>query len=141
VAYTQQQQLLLIDAPWLNRCSCRSADVYEFSTETLFFGRQDAMQRTTLLPLSDFIHSHRLNPAALTLAEVGCGTGRFHTFIKVRLGCRSYTISIFTICVTLDRDRYVSTCRGWWWMAWVRHLHRDCASDAAPCSASAAMAT
>lgn len=24
--------------------ACRSADVYEFSTETLFFGRQDAMQ-------------------------------------------------------------------------------------------------
>lgn len=61
----------------------RSADVYEFSTETLFFGRQDAMQRTTLLPLVDFIRSRGMDPASMTVAEVGCGTGRFHTFIKV----------------------------------------------------------
>jgi hypothetical protein len=57
--------------------------VYEFSTETLFFGRQDAMQRTTLLPVADYIRSKGLDPASMTIAEVGCGTGRFHTFIKV----------------------------------------------------------
>lgn len=57
--------------------------MYEFSTETLFFGRQDAMQRTTLLPLVDFIRSRGMDPAKVTVAEVGCGTGRFHTFIKV----------------------------------------------------------
>ena len=34
---------------WL---SADSADVYETSTETLFLGRQDAMQRATLLPLA-----------------------------------------------------------------------------------------
>ncbi len=33
----------------------RSASVYEHSTETLFFGRQDAMQRTSLLPIADFV--------------------------------------------------------------------------------------
>jgi hypothetical protein len=66
----------------------RSADVYEFSTETLFFGRQDAMQRTTLLPLAEHIRGRGLDPAMLRVAEVGCGTGRFHTFIKVcRAGC------------------------------------------------------
>lgn len=37
---------------WL---SARSAQVYEFSTETLFFGRQDSMQRTNLLPIHDFM--------------------------------------------------------------------------------------
>lgn len=57
--------------------------MYEFSTETLFFGRQDAMQRTTLLPLVDYIRSRGMDPAFMTVAEVGCGTGRFHTFIKV----------------------------------------------------------
>jgi hypothetical protein len=57
--------------------------VYEFSTETLFFGRQDAMQRTTLLPLVDYIRARGLDPARMQVAEVGCGTGRFHTFIKV----------------------------------------------------------
>lgn len=62
---------------FLLRCFCMVA------AETLFFGRQDAMQRTTLLPLSDFIRSRGLDPATMTVAEVGCGTGRFHTFIKV----------------------------------------------------------
>lgn len=37
---------------WL---SSRSAAVYEFSTETLFFGRQDSMQRTCLLPIADYM--------------------------------------------------------------------------------------
>lgn len=56
--------------------------VYGCVAETLFFGRQDAMQRTTLLPLSDFMRAQGLDPARMTLAEVGCGTGRLHTFIK-----------------------------------------------------------
>ncbi|KAG2500769.1 hypothetical protein HYH03_001531 [Edaphochlamys debaryana] len=41
---------------WL---SDRSAAVYEHSTETLFFGRQDAMQRTSLLPISAFVAEAR----------------------------------------------------------------------------------
>jgi len=32
--------------------SAASADVYEVSTETLFVGRQDAMQRGTLVPIT-----------------------------------------------------------------------------------------
>jgi hypothetical protein len=43
------------------------------------------MQRTALLPLAEFIRSRGLDPARMTVAEVGCGTGRFHTFIKVCL--------------------------------------------------------
>lgn len=61
--------------------------MYETSTEALFFGRQDAMQRAALLPLSKWIRAGGLDPASIRLAEVGCGTGRFHTFIKVRQGC------------------------------------------------------
>lgn len=58
--------------------------MYEFSTEALFFGRQDAMQRTTLVPLAEHIRSTGADPTTMTLLEVCCGTGRFHTFIKVR---------------------------------------------------------
>ncbi|KAG2447858.1 hypothetical protein HYH02_007314 [Chlamydomonas schloesseri] len=59
-----------------------SANVYEFSTEVLFFGRQDAMQRTSLLPIADFVRESGARPADLRLLEVAAGTGRFHTFIK-----------------------------------------------------------
>jgi ubiquinone/menaquinone biosynthesis C-methylase UbiE len=63
----------------------RSASVYEFSTETLFFGRQDAMQRTTLLPLAQHIRERGLDPGAMRVMEACCGTGRFHTFLKVNM--------------------------------------------------------
>eukprot|EP00878_Enallax_costatus_P019970 GHUV01021087.1.p1 GENE.GHUV01021087.1~~GHUV01021087.1.p1 ORF type:complete len:502 (+),score=114.24 GHUV01021087.1:180-1685(+) len=62
--------------------SSGSANVYEFSTEALFFGRQDAMQRTTLVPLAEHIRATGADPAGMTLLEVSCGTGRFHTFVK-----------------------------------------------------------
>ena len=60
---------------WL---STESAETYEVSTETLFLGRQDAMQRQTLLP----IKSHFGNQDPKTLLEVACGTGRFATFTR-----------------------------------------------------------
>ncbi|KAG2430118.1 hypothetical protein HXX76_010217 [Chlamydomonas incerta] len=62
--------------------SAWSANVYEFSTEVLFFGRQDAMQRTSLLPIADFVRDGGAAPSELRLLEVAAGTGRFHTFIK-----------------------------------------------------------
>eukprot|EP00198_Chlamydomonas_reinhardtii_P006153 XP_001695489.1 predicted protein [Chlamydomonas reinhardtii] len=62
--------------------SAQSANVYEFSTEVLFFGRQDAMQRTSLLPIADYVRESGARPADLKLLEVAAGTGRFHTFIK-----------------------------------------------------------
>jgi hypothetical protein len=61
--------------------------VYEHLTELLFFGRQDAMQRTSLLPLAEYVREAELAgrpPADLRLLEVAAGTGRFHTFIKVQ---------------------------------------------------------
>lgn len=64
--------------------SSESAEVYETSTETLFLGRQDAMQRQTLVPLSSFVkekNDEGISSGSLKLAEVGCGTGRAMTFI------------------------------------------------------------
>jgi ubiquinone/menaquinone biosynthesis C-methylase UbiE len=60
--------------------SSRSAQVYEASTETLFVGRQDAMQRTTLLLLSDYMRGK--DASQIKALEVACGTGRFATFVK-----------------------------------------------------------
>jgi hypothetical protein len=62
---------------------CRSASIYEFSTETLFFGRQDAMQRSALVPLAQHIRDNGLDPGSMRVMEACCGTGRFHTFLKV----------------------------------------------------------
>lgn len=81
---------------WL---STKSASLYEHSTESLFLGRQDAMQRAALVPLVEFV-SQRSGDAlgsGMKLLEVACGTGRFHTYIKVQLpgwtledSCRLY---------------------------------------------------
>lgn len=64
---------------WMSQ---RSAEIYEVSTETLFLGKQDAMQRQTLVLLSDHLASKVPNGAGLKALEVACGTGRFATFIK-----------------------------------------------------------
>ncbi len=58
-----------------------AAKVYETSTETLFLGRQDAMQRSTLVPLADFMRGK--DASQLQALEVAAGTGRFATFVKV----------------------------------------------------------
>ena len=58
--------------------------MYEVSTETLFLGRQDAMQRQSLVPLREFMAGRSANSGAGTsLLEVAGGTGRFATFLKV----------------------------------------------------------
>ena len=80
--------------------SSKSAEVYEVSTETLFLGRQDAMQRTVLVPLKEwFVEKTKMtkmttpNDAAVndaikadgegaTLLDLACGTGRFLTFVR-----------------------------------------------------------
>lgn len=56
--------------------STESAERYESSTETLFLGRQDAMQRQTMIPLL------RSNKKLSSILEVACGTGRFGTFLR-----------------------------------------------------------
>lgn len=58
--------------------------MYETSTETLFIGRQDAMQRTAMVPLADFMRGRPADGQGTKVLEVACGTGRFGTFLKVR---------------------------------------------------------
>lgn len=72
---------------WLSSDSSRT---YEFSTETLFLGRQDAMQRLTLRPLCRFAEERAAaEPGrALDYLEIACGTGRFLTFTLDALGER-----------------------------------------------------
>lgn len=67
--------------------SSTSAERYEVSTETLFLGRQDAMQRQTLLPLL------KLERRPNRILEVGCGTGRFATFLRDNLPEAHVTVS------------------------------------------------
>jgi len=63
---------------WMSK---KSAQVYETSTETLFLGRQDAMQRTALGPL--------VEARPKKVLEVACGTGRFMTFVRDNLPLES----------------------------------------------------
>mmetsp|Transcript_3956 Transcript_3956/g.9254 ORF Transcript_3956/g.9254 Transcript_3956/m.9254 type:complete len:528 (-) Transcript_3956:369-1952(-) len=66
---------------WL---SSESAGIYETSTETLFSGRQDSMQRTTLVHLSKYFQNAGF-PAdgrGTRLLEIACGTGRVMTFMR-----------------------------------------------------------
>ena len=65
---------------WLSE---KSASIYEASTETLFLGRQDAMQRQSLVPLHSFMQGRGRQGQGTTMLEVACGTGRFATFVKV----------------------------------------------------------
>ncbi|GAQ77765.1 hypothetical protein KFL_000030430 [Klebsormidium nitens] len=62
---------------WL---SDESAQIYEHSTESLFFGAQDMMQRQALVPLHYFMRGR--DPARTSVLDVACGTGRFLTFLK-----------------------------------------------------------
>merc|ERR1712238_237856 len=65
-----------------------SANVYETSTETLFLGRQDAMQRTALVPLVQYVRdvcSSGEKRKPMKVLEVACGTGRFLTFARDNL--------------------------------------------------------
>ena len=71
-------------SPLTCRLSARSAKIYETSTETLFVGRQDAMQRGTLVPLRDFMAGK--DASQMTALEVAAGTGRFATCAAGRGG-------------------------------------------------------
>lgn len=63
---------------WLSRAS---ADAYEVSTETLFVGRQDAMQRLALVGIRDQVGENGAVDNAPTVVEIGAGTGRLATFV------------------------------------------------------------
>ena len=65
-----------------------SANAYETSTETLFFGKQDAMQRTALVSLVQHargVCSSGEKRKPMKVLEVACGTGRFMTFARDNL--------------------------------------------------------
>ena len=66
---------------WL---STRSARSYEYTTESLFSGCQDAMQRQSFVSISEFVALRRgiVEEEDIMLLEVAAGTGRQHTFIK-----------------------------------------------------------
>jgi len=95
---------------WL---SARSAQVYEFSTETLFFGRQDAMQRTALRPMA--AHLAGRDTRGLALLEVACGTGRFHTYIKDNypgMASTALDLSPYYLAQARDNLAYWARVRG-----------------------------
>lgn len=74
---------------WMSQAS---ADVYETSTETLFLGRQDAMQRTSLPALVE--RSKEVKGRPMKVLEVAAGTGRFMTFARDSLPLDTrYTVS------------------------------------------------
>merc|ERR1719160_1994859 len=86
--------------------SSGSAQVYETSTETLFLGRQDAMQRLSLLPLRSVATA---NGGAPRILEVACGTGRFATFIRDNHPTAHFTavdLSPFYLNAARKNDEY-----------------------------------
>lgn len=90
--------------------SSDSANVYETSTETLFLGRQDSMQRTSLPPIVALSDSVRSSGRTLRVLEVACGTGRFMTFVRDNLPLDAeYTavdLSPFYLEKARDNDDY-----------------------------------
>lgn len=62
-----------------------SADVYETSTEAIFTGRQDAMLRSTMLPIHRWMEEkglHSKEGKGASCLEVASGTGRLNTFVR-----------------------------------------------------------
>ncbi|GMH67087.1 hypothetical protein TrST_g534 [Triparma strigata] len=61
-----------------------SAKVYDSSTETLFLGRQDAMQRLCLYSMSSWAKEQGVSGGGegLKMLEVACGTGRLNAFVR-----------------------------------------------------------
>lgn len=91
--------------------SSASANQYEASTEMLFLGRQDAMQRQTLVPTVP--HFVKATPASIL--EVGAGTGRFATFTRDLYPSASMTVtdlSPFYLEKARENDDYWRSFRG-----------------------------
>lgn len=95
---------------WLSQ---DSAEVYETSTETLFLGTQDAMQRVSLVPLVEYANNFSISSSSggrpLKVLEVGCGTGRFLTFVRDNLPldaeCTAVDLSPFYLNCARDNDK------------------------------------
>lgn len=94
---------------WL---STKSAQVYESSTETLFVGRQDAMQRSTLVPISEFMAGK--DASQVRALEIAAGTGRFATFVKdtyPELDLTESDLSPFYLQAARDNLKYWKSLR------------------------------
>lgn len=99
---------------WFSR---RSAEVYEVSTETLFLGRQDAMQRTALVPLSEWTRETGASRdgEGTKLLELACGTGRFLTFVRdnyPKMDVTGLDLSPFYLAEARDNAEYWEKLRG-----------------------------
>ena len=57
-----------------------SAQLYDFQVEVLFSGGADAMRRQALPPISRYLATRDVRTCRLL--DVGCGTGRFLSFVK-----------------------------------------------------------
>ena len=92
---------------WMSQ---KSAGVYETSTETLFLGRQDAMQRVSLKPLIQLSKTTQAQGRPMRVLEVACGTGRFMTFVRDNLPLDTeYTavdLSPYYLDVARENDKY-----------------------------------
>ena len=86
---------------WMSQ---KSADVYETSTETLFLGRQDAMQRSALGPLVQFSKDSKLD-RPMKILEVACGTGRFLTFARDNLPLDTEAVALDLSPFYIDKAR------------------------------------
>jgi ubiquinone/menaquinone biosynthesis C-methylase UbiE len=87
---------------WL---SPESAEGYEVFTETLFWGRQDCMQRQTIVPMTAWFQHH----APESILEVACGTGRLSTFVREQFPTARITLtdlSPFYLEKARDNDDY-----------------------------------
>ena len=60
--------------------SRRSAELYDHQVEVLFGGGADAMRRQALVPLHHFFEQRQT--VSGRLLDLGCGTGKFLTFVK-----------------------------------------------------------
>jgi len=57
-----------------------SAKLYDFQVEALFAGTADAMRRRAYVPIAR--HMAGRDPSRMSLLDIGCGTGRFLSFVK-----------------------------------------------------------
>lgn len=92
---------------WMSK---KSADVYEASTETLFLGRQDSMQRTSLPALVAQSKKLAGDERPMKVLEVAAGTGRFMTFARDNLPLDTeYTavdLSPYYLDAARENDKY-----------------------------------
>eukprot|EP00980_Cylindrotheca_fusiformis_P007068 scaffold1482_cov120-Cylindrotheca_fusiformis.AAC.10 len=94
---------------WL---SSESANKYEAITETLFLGRQDAMQRQTLIPI---LKRKKKTNEPESILDVACGTGRLGTFLRDNLPTAKMTysdLSLFYLEKARKNDEYWISMRG-----------------------------